>query len=376
MLNVAFVMANGSPDDRTKWSGIPFSSYHELIKFSNVEKIIINQGFILKYLNKFFAFINMLFGYHYMSNFSVITSFFMSKKVERQLRNGNFDIAFIIGSELCAYLNIDFPILYLTDAVFSRMINYYDSFSNLSKEGIKQGNIIQKKCLDNADKIIVASDWAKRGCIEDYSINNNKIEVINFGANIENKLNIKSKSEVKVIELLFIGVDWDRKGGDFAIEVVDYLNQLNTQYHYRLKMIGSKPSHSIANEDVEIYGFINKNNSEGLTLFSKIISESDIFILPTKAECAGIAFCEASAYGLPSITFDTGGIANYVINDVNGYRLPTDSSYKEFAETIKHIVENEKYLDKLKESTRNYYSEQLSWDIWGHKVQEIFAKYE
>ena len=52
------------------------------------------------------------------------------------------------------------------------------------------------------------------------------------------------------------------------------------------------------------------------------MSSSDILLLPTQAECAGIVFVEASAYSMPIFTHDTGGISNYVINGINGYRLP------------------------------------------------------
>ena len=84
--------------------------------------------------------------------------------------------------------------------------------------------------------------------------------------------------------------------------------------------------------DVDFIGFLNKNNEEEYQRVIQIISSSDILILPTKAECAGIVFAEASAYGLPIFTYDTGGVGNYVINGVNGYRLPLKDNASEFAE--------------------------------------------
>lgn len=45
----------------------------------------------------------------------------------------------------------------------------------------------------------------------------------------------------------------------------------------------------------------------------------NFLLLPTIAECAGIVFAEASGYGIPSITYDTGGVGTYVIDGINGF---------------------------------------------------------
>lgn len=45
-------------------------------------------------------------------------------------------------------------------------------------------------------------------------------------------------------------------------------------------------------------------------------------------------FCEASAFGVPSIT-DTGGVSTNVINGVNGFALAPEAGAEAYAQKIR-----------------------------------------
>ena len=74
-----------------------------------------------------------------------------------------------------------------------------------------------------------------------------------------------------------------------------------------------------------------------------------------RAECSALVFCEASAYSLPIITYDTGGVGDYVINGKNGYRLPLEASGKDFANKIIDILHDEAELEKMQKCARTMY---------------------
>ena len=94
-------------------------------------------------------------------------------------------------------------------------------------------------------------------------------------------------------------------------------------------------------------------------------------ILPTRAECFGVVFCEASAYGIPSMATDTGGIPNAVINGENGFRFPLDARGETYARKIVEIYQDyeNKYLP-LSRSSRKTFDELLNWDHWAKKTDE------
>jgi glycosyltransferase involved in cell wall biosynthesis len=94
-------------------------------------------------------------------------------------------------------------------------------------------------------------------------------------------------------------------------------------------------------------------------------------LLPTRAECAGVVFSEASAYGTPSITTDTGGVTTYIRNGMNGYALPYNAKGPEYAHQLKKILDSPINYEVLRKRSRAYYEMNLSWDLWGRQFCKI-----
>ena len=100
------------------------------------------------------------------------------------------------------------------------------------------------------------------------------------------------------------------------------------------------------------------------------MSNQDIFLFPSKAECSSIALCEANGFGLPCFVFDTGGLSNYVINGKNGYRLSVGSEGNDFANKVKTCIENNE-IDRLSLGAREFFEMTLNWNVWGEKLKNI-----
>lgn len=198
------------------------------------------------------------------------------------------------------------PIIYLSDATFNVMVDYY--FKNLTSGSIKQGNQVEQRALSKSDAIIVSSDWAAKSVINDYKQPEEKVYVIEFGANIDDEDIIPHKFEYDGhLNLLFLGVDWERKGGSIAVDTCRWLNDngIKTTLH----VIGTKRlNDKIKNLPfVDYVGFLNKNIPEQYEKLVSIIKKCHCLLLPTLAECSAIAFCESSANGLPIFSHVTGG---------------------------------------------------------------------
>ncbi|MBL0181104.1 MAG: glycosyltransferase family 4 protein [Chitinophagaceae bacterium] len=118
-------------------------------------------------------------------------------------------------------------------------------------------------------------------------------------------------------------------------------------------------------KNVTVIPFINKSVKEEADRLYNILLQTDFLLLPTRAECAGIVFCEASAFGIPSITTDTGGVSTYVQNGINGFTLPISSGAEAYADKILDLYSKEDAYRQLCISSRNKYDATLNWDAWG-----------
>lgn len=239
------------------------------------------------------------------------------------------------------------------------------------------GDRNRKKAMKKASKIIYSSHWAAESAIKDFGMKKDKIYIIPFGANLEK---IPSKNEVKkminerlqekkVCRLLFVGVDWFRKGGDIAFKTTVELNKRGMPTE--LVICGGYPPFTTKSSYLKVLGFLDKNKKEQSDILAEQYKKAHLFILPTRAEAAGIVFSEACAYGLPIISTFTGGISTYVKNGVNGYLLSIESNYIKYADIVQKIWRNIDEYYALSINARKMYERELNWDIWGAKVREI-----
>jgi glycosyltransferase involved in cell wall biosynthesis len=352
------------PEDIKSWSGIFYQMYYHLKKDNEVEWIGHVQfkkwqDLILKGHSLYYRFSrrkksleNAFFSYCYAEN--------VSKKLSKK----KYDIIFApVSSSLITSLDTSIPIVYLSDATFEIMIDYYPQFTGLSKRQINEANKIETRTLARVNRAIYSSEWARDSAIKFYKADAEKVFFFEMGANLLQTPSFEELdfSDSEVCNIVFIGMDWIRKGGDKAYQAFRYLK--NKGFKCTFTIIGCNPI--LEQEDsIVIIPFLNKNNKEDFKIFFKILQESHILLLPSKAECFGIVFAEASAFGIPSFATKTGGIPSAVKDGANGFLLDIHAEPKDFADKIYSIFTNKEEYKKLRLSTRKEYEKRLNWNVW------------
>lgn len=268
-----------------------------------------------------------------------------------------------------AYLQTDIPIYYLSDATFDLICNYYDAFKELSSKSIEESNEIEQLAIQRSKAQIFSSQWAINSAISRY--NASKTFLVKLGANLDKTPDLTKKvtSDKTSFTLLFIGVDWLRKGGPLVLETLDIL--VNQGHEIKLIVCGCEPNES--RNYMQVIPFLDKNKPSDLEKIEKLYFTSDILFMPTKADCTPIAFCEANAFGLPVISSQTGGVDAVIENDVNGLLLPPSAKASEYAALIESLIHHPIYLKELSISSRKKFEDELNWKVWGKKMKDIIT---
>lgn len=368
-ITIGFINGN-SPFDRKASSGTTFQMYQALKKIgADIVWLQPRKNLFYNLVDFFYKILAVFSRTRILRDHTIVLAKLRSRSLKIQDIK-SCDILFAPFASTTLYaLKTEKPIIYLSDATFATMVDFY--YKDVPIWNIKQANKIEQVTLLKATHAIYASHWAYQSAIKDYNIDKSKLHVIEFGANIDDK-NIKPhkfKYNGK-LELLFLGVDWIRKGGDIAVEATKYLNTMGIST--TLHIVGiSNLDRDITNLPyVKSYGFFNKNNPDDYNQLVSIIQQSHCLLLPTKAECAGIVFCESSANGLPIFTYNTGGVANYVINGKNGYMLPLGTTGNKFGEKISECLRSGE-LERMSKTAVDTYRRKLNWTVWGQKFEEI-----
>jgi len=253
------------------------------------------------------------------------------------------------------------------------MLNFYADYMKFTKKAICVCNQLEQEALDKCDLAIYSSDWAAKTAIDNYDVNPEKVKVVPFGANltvnrnaasIEELINSRSRTTCK---LLFIGVDWKRKGGDMSLEVAEILNKWGVKTELHVVGLNKIPIAKIP-PYIKQHGFLDKNSERDATLLDSLFKECHFLILPSTADCSPVVFSEASSYGLPSLARDVGGIPSIIKNGENGKVFPLSAEADQFAEFIRDFFYNFQSYERLARSSFHQFETLLNWDSTGKAI--------
>lgn len=300
-----------------------------------------------------------------------------AEQVDRRLRHLDVDLVLSPGSLPIAYLETDKPVVMWTDCTFASLQDYYPKFRNLSARTIRDGHAAEQAAIARCDLLIFSSDWAADSAIHDYGADPRRVRVIPFGANLPDPPSAEAVERMiqrradslgqGPVRLFCMGVDWRRKGMDIAVEVAGALNAQGLRTE--LVLAGCQPEPGVALPGhVTPLGFLSKDVPEQAAELARQFESAHAFILPTRADCFGIVFCEAAALGLPSLAAATGGVGAAVRDGLNGRVFAPDAPASHWAAAIAPLLcDRDRYVALCRSSRRDY-QQRLNWDVAGQQV--------
>ncbi|HZU70439.1 MAG TPA: glycosyltransferase family 4 protein [Ktedonobacteraceae bacterium] len=319
---------------------------------------------------------SLLLKKNYVSYHNFLVARKYAKVAARRLARGTFDVIFTpVGEPEIAFLKTDIPIVLFEDATYGQLMNYYPAYSNLLKRSIYELNTLEELALKKASLVLCSSEWAARSALEDYHTEKRKVHVLPQGTNIEHppaREEVWRKRKSDRCRLLFVGVDWQRKGGEIAFETLLRLEELGIQAE--LIVCGCVPPPQFSHERMMVIPYLYKSDEKQREQLEQLYMTSDFFLLPTRSESYGMVFAEASAFGLPSITSDTGGVSEVVRNGENGFVLAYHARGAEYAKVIADIYRDDQRYKELVRSSRAAFDTRLTWDSWGMAVADLIAQ--
>ncbi|MBD2497625.1 glycosyltransferase family 4 protein [Nostoc sp. FACHB-280] len=298
-------------------------------------------------------------------------------QIQQKLKKFNSDVVLCPENIVpITYLDCKQPIVLWTDATLSSLINFYRHMNNLCQENIRNIHLMEAEALNRCRLIIYTSDWAAKTAMNTYNIAANKIQVVPYGANLvcnrtlEDIHNIIQSKPHSPCKLLFIGVDWIRKGGNVAFQIAQQLNDMGLKTE--LTIVGCKPKiNQPLPQFIKYIEFIDKSQQAGCEKINQLFTEAHFLILPTTADCTPHVVAEANSFGVPAISTNVGGLATLIHDDLNGKILPLNTAISEYCDYVIKIMTNHHNYQQLALSSFNEYQERLNWQVAVKKTKEL-----
>lgn len=358
--------------DVTSWSGTGYHIVEALKMFADViyvDKLEKQVPFLHKVKHGLYKYLIKSKKYDYEREHVYSKNF--ARQIEKRLP-AEYDMIFCAGSIPVAYVNSPKPIIIWTDASFASMINFYSKFTNLTKDIVEKGNKLEQQAFDNCSMAIFSSHWAVEGVKKYYKVDSNKLQILPFGANIRcdrTEEDITHFNDVKsrnTCKLLFLGIDWVRKGGEAAVEIARRMNEqgIKTELH----MAGIKEPMMLPDFVIN-HGYLSKHDEADTKKLNQLFEQSHFLILPSIAECTAIVFNEACSYGLPVLTSNVGGSPSIVKADINGKTFALDD-HDEYVSYAKKYFTNFKAYSDLSHSSFQEFKNRLNWNSVAKELEK------
>lgn len=371
-MKIAYVTL-GNPYDKNSWSGTDYYTRKALEDVGNdVYPIIIPHakkwdGLMRKIYSK-------LIGRNYIHERSIDFCKTSAKFVESHLQSGT-EAIFVIGSLVVSQIHVDIPVFFYTDGVFSLTASMYKWCNLMPDFLIAQQAVIERQALVNATKAFVTSDRIVPEMVQKYAGDESKIKVVPLGANLDSVPTrheideiIAARSEQNVLNILYVGVDWVRKGGAKVLSTCSLIQKRGVTV--KCHLVGCKNAPENLPDFVVDHGFLSKNNPKEYQELFDLYRDCHFLFVPSLGECYGLVFCEASAFALPSISTNVGGIPTVVKNGKNGYLFDLDEREDTIADVMISVFSDKEKYVKLCASSRAEYESRLNWEVAGRSLSD------
>jgi glycosyltransferase involved in cell wall biosynthesis len=170
--------------------------------------------------------------------------------------------------------------------------------------------------------IFTMSEWLRQSMIQDFGANPDNVFAVGAGPNLSYAQELidssRTESRHRNKTILFVGVDFDGKGGPMLIEVFRRVRKQVPDA--KLQIVGCTVP--LDEPGVEVIGVLDKSDPRQEARLRQLYEEASVFALPTRFDCFGIAFVEAMYHRLPCVGSDICAIPEIIRDGETGFTVP------------------------------------------------------
>lgn len=239
--------------------------------------------------------------------------------------------------------------------------------AHLSDRQIAAAMDVQRRVLRGAHHIFAWTQWVRRSYIEDYGIPPQKVTVVYTGANMRFPADLKATRNPH--QILFVGIDWERKGGPQLVEGFRLLRRRLPDAE--LVIVGCRPD--VDCSGVRVVGFLKPGDAADERRLAKLYLESSCFALMSDFEPLGIVMIEAFNAALPVVAYDSGSRAEIIRNGESGLLCP-DREPQTIADALFEVLSDRTLHSAMAQEAKRLASSVFTWEIVVDKIREVLSR--
>ncbi|MXO72719.1 glycosyltransferase family 4 protein [Alteraurantiacibacter buctensis] len=360
------IIASGDPQDQRYWSGLGISMVRALER--HFELVHVERCPWPRWHPLLVRLVLKLTGGRRDIGWYAPYTRLATLAMRRRLARANPDLVFALSAgELILALGEDFRVVNVADATGPLLTAYYPAYAAMApsrRQAINAGSLLGVR---RALLSIFPSAWACEATRSACGLGSDEVVEAPFGANLDAGPIPRARVLDGPLRLLFVGYDWQRKGGDLVSGAVRQL--VAEGLPVRLDVVGcNRPASESPSPAIRFHGRIDKAQADQRVLLQQLYGDAHLFVMPTRAEAFGVVFAEAAAHGVPSIALRTGGVPSAVRHGETGWLLEPDAGVADLVAAIRWIINNPTLCATFSANAMADAASRLNWDTWGRQV--------
>jgi glycosyltransferase involved in cell wall biosynthesis len=360
-------LCGGDPLNVRTWSGTPFHMLEALREHADIVEVI-RKPWPSWFMLPRRAVLKLSKG-RYDPYWSLFWSKLGGRSTVERLTRASCDAVIAVAvTPIAARLVEKMPTVFVSDATFFVMADYNVNFQKLSPRIKRSALRLEGMAIRGASVATFPSHWAQSSALEHFEADHEKTFQIPWGANLKAKAITPAEIRPeRPWRLLFVGVDWYGKGGDTALQAFEVLKARGCDVE--LDIVGCAPSDPPPKiEGVTFHGFISKNTSEGRDRLEDLFRRAHLFVLPTRFDAFPTVIAESASYGVPTISYRTGGLPSNVLHGQTGVLLDEGARADAFADAVIAVMSSPERYRAMANAAFQFSHEALNWDSWARRI--------
>lgn len=251
----------------------------------------------------------------------------------------------------------------ILDAVKHKSYGYEVMDDKAVLEGFQQ----QSETIHQSESIFTHSSYGADSIARDFGYPRERIFPIGAGASIQFQGPMTNDiSRYQRANILFVGRDWERKGGPLAFEAFLLLKKRIP--HATFTIVGPV-FQPVFGDGVIFEGFLRKHKYLERRRIKKLYLRASLFCTPSVCETWGLVYVEAAASGLPIVGTSEWAMPDIVIDGKSGV-LVKERKPEVLANALFQVLDDPYRSQKMGEAGIKHVDEVLDWH---HVADRILA---
>jgi len=232
---------------------------------------------------------------------------------------------------------------------------------NIGAKVIDRALAFERDLYSRLDRMFTMSEFIRQSFIKDFDVSPDKVVAVGGGMNLETMPDPLPGKRYDADEILFIGIEFERKGGWELLEAFRIVRERRPKA--KLHIVGPR---ELAVPDnlaggVMYHGYLSKSDPVSKAKLDALFRSASLFVMPSRYEPFGIAPLEAMVYEVPAVVTGQWALRELVTPGETGAHVEC-GDVEGIAATLTSLLADPDALARMGRAGRQYVLSRYTWD--------------